>query len=156
MHAGIIKKLGANIWQAISLCLTLSVAPHIYMYLYHKSQGQPKSLGVAWCLIIPATKVCETLDSVQDPKPTPAWIKLEVIYIRAGWGLGMRLVSHINCYAIIASRSLHRLAAYLTCITTLGKQQSNIIPEFYHTGLLCLTITYTIFFYCTVITLGLL
>ena len=33
-----------------SLCLTLSVAPHVY--LYHKSQGQPKSLGIAWCLII--------------------------------------------------------------------------------------------------------
>lgn len=50
MHVGIIKTPGANIWQAISLCLTLSVAPHVY--LYHTSQGQPKSLGGAWCLII--------------------------------------------------------------------------------------------------------
>ena len=56
--------------------------------------------------------------------------------------------TNINCYTIIASHSLHRLTTYWTCNTISGKQQSNIIPKFYHTGLLCLTISYTIFFCC--------
>ena len=53
--------------------------------------------------------------------------------------------TNINCYTIIASHSLHHLTTYWTCNTISGKQHSNIIPKFYHTGLLCLTISYYLF-----------